>query len=213
MSSESKLLNATLNGDIEVVKELMINGVNPNCKDDSGRGPLLSFYPEIIELLIEHGANPNEQFNENGHSVLSGLCYANSIFKSRNTYQLQCVKLLVDNGANIELGYATSNETPLHHATAPMGDENIEVINFLLQNKANPNAKTIPHIDSHNFYQGAKTKGETPLHRAAAFCSIETINLLLDFGANKDTLDVNGEKPLSWACWYRRPKQLIDKLR
>ena len=213
MTSESKLLSATLNGDLELVRQLIENGVNPNCKDVSGRGPLLSFYPEIIELLIKQGAQPNEQFNENGHSVLSGLCYANSIFKSKNTNQLQCVKLLVDNGSNIELGYAPSNETPLHHATAPMGTENIEVINYLLENNANPNSKTISNIDSHNFYKGAKTKGETPLHRAAAFCSIQTIDLLLSFGASKDNLDINGDNPLSWACWYRRPKPLIDKLR
>ena len=213
MTSESILLNATLNGDLDTVKQSIRDGVNLNCKDDFGRGPLLSFYPEIIQLLIEHGANPNNQFNENGHTVLSGLCYANTVFKSKNTNQLDCVKILVENGANIEVGYVPSNETPLHHATAPMGIENIGVIKYLLENKANPNSKTIPNIGSHNFYEGAQTKGESPLHRAAAFCTIETIDLLLSFGANRETLDINGEKPLSWACWHRRPKQLIDKLR
>ena len=67
-------------------------------------------------------------------------------------------------------------------------------------------------MGSHNFYYAAKTKGETPLHRAAAFCNIETIELLLDYGAKKEIKDSNGETPLSWACWYRRPKNLIDKL-
>ena len=213
MNSESSLLKATLDGDIELVHQLLKNGVNPNCKDGSGRGPLLSFYPEIIKLLIDFGALPNEQFNENGHSVLSGLCYANSIFESKGTNQLDSIKILIDNGANVDLGYIPSNETPLHHATAPMGKENLDIIKCLLEHKANPNAKTIPHINSHNFYHGVKTKGETPLHRAAAFCSAETIELLLSFGAEKDTLDFNGETPLSWACWHRRPKRLIDKLR
>lgn len=213
MNSESTLLKATLEGDKELVHQLLKNGVNPNCKDDSGRGPLLSFYPEIIKLLTDYGANPNEQFNENGHSVLSGLCYANSIFESKRTNQLECIKILIDNGANVDIGYIPSNETPLHHATAPMGKENLEIIKCLLENKANPNAKTIPNIKSHNFYHGAKTKGETPLHRAAAFGSSETIELLVDFGAKKDSLDTNGDTPLAWACWYRRTKGLIDKLR
>lgn len=213
MSEELQLLKASLAGDEELVLQLLKKGVNPNCKAASGRGPLLSFFPEILKHLIKYGAKPNEQVNENGHSVLSGLCYANSIFDTKGTNQKECIQLLLENGANANLGYNLSNETPLHHATAPMGNENIEVIELLLENEADPNSKTIPKVDSHNFYSGAKTKGETPLHRAAAFCNTETIELLLKFGANKEIVDVNGETPLSWACWYRRPKDLIDLLR
>ena len=100
MNSESRLLKASLDGDKELVHQLLESGVNPNCKDDSGRGPLLSFYPDIINLLINYGAQANEQLNENGHSVLAGLCYANSIFDSKGTNQLECIKLLLENGAN-----------------------------------------------------------------------------------------------------------------
>ena len=212
MNQESQLLEASIKGDKELVLQLLEKGVSPNCKDNSGRGPLLSFFPEIIKLLIKYGANPNQQLNENGHSVLSGLCYANSIFNTKGTNQKECIKLLIENGANLEIGYNPSNETPLHHATAPMGNDNPEIIELLLINGANPNSKTIPNIGSHNFYNRAKTKGETPLHRAAAFCSNETIEILINFGANKEVVDSNGETPLSWACWYRRPKSLIDKL-
>jgi len=213
MDAESHLLTATIQGDISSVIQLLKTGVNPNCKDSSGRGPLLSFYPDIIKTLIEYGALPNEQNNENGHSVLAGLCYANSIFQSKQTDQKACIRLLLNNGANVELGYPLSKETPLHHATAPMGNENINVIELLLENQANPNAKTIANIESHNFYSGAKTKGETPLHRAAAFCGSDVIELLLKFGADKSIEDKNGDTPLSWACWHRRPKDIIDRLR
>jgi len=213
MEDESRLLKAATEGDKTLVFKLLKEGVNPNCEDDYGRGPLLCFYPDIINLLLEYGADPNQQINENGHSVLSGLCYANSIFSAKGTSQKECVQLLLENGCKIDVGYIPSNETPLHHATAPMGEENLEVIKLLLQHKANPNSKTIPNIASHNFYQGAKTKGETALHRAAAFCSSDTIELLLKFGADKKALDSNGDTPLSWACWYRRPKELIDKLK
>ena len=212
MEHETQLLNATLVGDKDLVLELLDLGVNPNCKDKSGRGPLLSFYPEIIKALLDNGAIADEQYNENGHTVLAGLCYANSIFISKETNQAECIRLLIQNGAKIERGYVPSHETPLHHATAPMGKDNPSVIKLLLNNKANPNAKTIPSVPSHNFYSGARTKGETPLHRAAAFCTPETIDVLLQFGADKNLLDVNGDAPLSWACWYRRPKEVIEKL-
>lgn len=212
-NNESKLLTATLEGDVALTRQLLHQGINPNCKDPSGRGPLLCFFPEIISLLLDHGALPNEQFNENGHTVLAGLCYANSIFESRGTDQAAVIKLLLEHGADVERGYSSSRETPLHHATAPMGKDNISVIKILLENKANPNAITIPSIPSHNFYQGAKTKGESPLHRAAAFCSEATIDLLLDYGGDTSQVDANGETPLSWACWHQRPKSLIEKLR
>jgi len=210
---DSKLLNAALKGDNDHVEQLLENGAGPNCKNENGHGPLLCFYPEVIQLLIKYGAKPNEQFNENGHSVLAGLCYANAIFKSKGTDQLECIKILLDNGADVNLGYLPTNETPLHHATAPMGNENYEVMKLLLENNAMPNSKTIPNINTHNFYPGAKTKGETALHRAAAFCSRNSIELLLENGATKESVDVNGDTPLSWACWYRRPKELIDLLR
>jgi len=213
MVKEEALLKASLEGEIDRVNALLSEGVNPNCKDGSGRGPLLSFYPEVINSLLEYGAKPNLQYNENGHSVLSGLCYANSIFRELATNQMECIRLLLNAGADIEKGYELSKETPLHHATASMGKENVEVLNLLLENNANPNAKTKYGVISDNFYLGARTRGETPLHRAAAFCDIDTVSLLQEFGADNMVLDDNGEPPLSWACWYRRPKTLIEMLR
>jgi len=41
--------------------------------------------------------------------------------------------------------------------------------------------------------------GETALHRAAAYQSQETIELLLNTGADKTLLDDRGESALSWA--------------
>ena len=187
--------------------------IRDSCQDASGRGPLLSFDPDVIQLLLEHDARPADQSNENGHSVLAGLCYANKIFRTKETDQLKCIRLLVEHGADIHLGYRPTNESPLHHATAAMGEDNIEVIRYLLENGANPNGRTVAGVHSHNFYHGAKTKGESPLHRAAAFCSEATIELLMAYGADKNLLDAHGDTPLSWACWYRRPKSLIDKLR
>ena len=167
---DSLLLKASLEGDLVNVRQALKAGANPNCQDASGRGPLLSFDPDVIQLLLEYDARPADQSNENGHSVLAGLCYANEIFRTKGTDQLKCIRLLVEHGADIHLGYRPTNESPLHHATAAMGEDNIEVIHYLLE-------------------------------------------LLMAYGADKNLLDAHGDTPLSWACWYRRPKSLIDKLR
>jgi ankyrin repeat protein len=47
------------------------------------------------------------------------------------------------------------------------------------------------------------------LHRAAAYASEETIQFLLDAGADKTIRDANGDSSQSWASWHWRPKSLI----
>jgi uncharacterized protein len=56
------------------------------------------------------------------------------------------------------------------------------------------------------------TRGETPLHRAAAFGSTVSIRILLDAGAVIDAKDANGETPLGWASWHRRPIAILGLL-
>lgn len=60
--------------------------------------------------------------------------------------------------------------------------------------------------------KGHAAEAETPLHRAAAFGSEETIQLLLDAGANVDAKDMNGDSPLTWASWHLRPDSILRKL-
>jgi ankyrin repeat protein len=50
------------------------------------------------------------------------------------------------------------------------------------------------------------------LHRAAAFGTAETIQMLLDAGADVEAKDVNGDSPLSWASWYLRPDSILRLL-
>ena len=58
----------------------------------------------------------------------------------------------------------------------------------------------------------SRTRGETPLHRAAAFGNEETITLLIGAGARLDTQDMNGDTPLSWASWHKRPTAILRLL-
>ena len=58
----------------------------------------------------------------------------------------------------------------------------------------------------------AFTKEETPLHRAAAFGNEETIQLLLEAGADKSLKDLSGDSPLSWASWHNRPGNILSLL-
>ena len=202
MSNSVELMNAVAAGDLDKVQLLVESGADVNATDDHGSGTLLNFDPGITAYLLSKGANPNIQANENGASVLAGLCFVS---------QLECVRLLLAHGADVNRGRTESMESPLHHALA--GGADIEVIQALLDRGADVNAKTIPGVYSYNFYGDTRTRGETPLHRAAAFGSIQIVQLLLQAGADRTIQDVHGETPYVWAGWHRREKELVEVLR
>lgn len=203
MTLESReLMEAVSVGDLDWVRSLVESGADVNAADEHRSGTLLNFHPGITAYLLSKGANPNTQTNENGASVLAGLCFVN---------QLECARLLLAHGADVNRGRDESMETPLHHALA--GGADIEVIRLLVDSGADVNAKTLPGVCSYNFYGSTPTRGETPLHRAAAFASIEIVQLLLQAGADRAVRDVRGELPHVWAGWFRREKKVVELLR
>lgn len=201
-SLSEDLLRSVWEGNLEAVRSLVESGADVNATDEHGSGTLLNFDPGITAYLLSKGADPNTQVNENGVSVLAGLCYVN---------QSECVRLLLAHGGDPNRGRGESMETPLHHALA--GGADLEVIRLLIDYGADVNAKTLPGVDSFNFYGSTPTRGETPIHRAAAFASLEIVQLLLQAGANRAVLDINGETPHVWAGWYRREQDLVELLR
>jgi ankyrin repeat protein len=198
------LKRASSEGDIHTVRSLVEAGADVNATDEHGSGTLLTFHPEVITYLLSKGADPNIQTNENGSSVLAGLAFVNEV---------ECVRILLQHGADANRGRTESLETPLHHALAGAGGpKSTELIQLLIDQGADVNARTEPGILSCNFWRDARTRGETPLHRAAAYASVEIVEKLLQAGADRTIRDVNGDSPLSWASWHRRPREMIDLL-
>ena len=200
-NNSTELKWAAFQGDLDKVRSLIESGADPDSKGECGSGTLLTFHPPVISFLLENGANPDSQTNENGASVLAGLCYVN---------QVECAKLLLEHGANPNLGRTSTLETPLHHVLA--NDASEELIFLLINHGADVNAKTNPGLYSYNYYGDTPTRGETPLHRAAAYATLETIQLLLDAGSDRCTTDTNGNTPYHWAGWHRRPKEIVQLL-
>jgi ankyrin repeat protein len=196
------LKRAAFGGDLDKVRSLVESGTDVNATDEYGSGTLLSFHPSITAYLLSKGADPNIQRNENGASVLAGLCYVNKV---------ECAKLLLEHGADPNRGRDESREAPLHHALA--GGADMELIKLLIDHGANVNVKTKPAVFSYNFFGDTPTRGETPLHRAAAYASTEIVEILLTAGADRSIQDVDGYSPHSWAGWHRRSKELVELLR
>jgi ankyrin repeat protein len=120
---------------------------------------------------------------------------------------------LIERGADVNLPLRDTGETPLHAACSKANRwKYTPVVRLLLARGAKPNVATIPGRETGGFMRDCRTKGETPLHRAAAFGNEEDIQYLLDAGAKRDVLDVNGDSPLSWASWYLRPGAVLAQL-
>ena len=122
-------------------------------------------------------------------------------------------QFLIEQGADVNKPLPDTGESPLHSALCKADRLAHDlVLKVLLGNGANPNCVTKPAIETDSFMRDCRTKAETPLHRAAAFGTEETIQMLLDAGANIEAKDMNGDSPLSWASWYLRPRPILRML-
>lgn len=203
-----ELVRASRQGDLATVRNLVESGADVNSVGDHGMGPLLTFTPAVVEYLLANGADPNRQTNEGGDPVLLGVAYFNNV---------ECVRLLLGAGADVNAVVKDTGETALHSALIGLGQnvsaaDRDEVVKLLIQQGADPNRRTIPGKPSLAFWRDVRTRGETPLHRAAAYASEQTVEFLLKSGADKTIRDANGDSPQSWASWHWRPKSLIDLL-
>ena len=125
----------------------------------------------------------------------------------------QLLQFLLEHGADVNFTLPKTGESALHSGLCKANNPSCNyIVKLLLEYGANPNAQTTPHRESGGFMRDVYTKGETPLHRAAAFGNLQTIQLLLDAGADKAMKDVNGESPIGWASWHLRPGKILALL-
>jgi ankyrin repeat protein len=123
------------------------------------------------------------------------------------------VQFLIEMGANPNLADDETGETALHAAVSGGGGAaQYHTVKALLLAGADPAAKARDGRETGCFMRDVRTRGETPLHRAAAYADGETIDLLLDAGAPRDAADAQGDSPLSWGSWARRPDVILRRL-
>ena len=111
--ADSALLKDAKTGNIEVVKQHLVNGADVNAKDWGGYTPLhmavQNLNIEIAKLLIANGSNVNAitKFGKN-----TPLFYA----VQKRSHEM--VKILLDAGAKPNTSFNHNGKLPLHFAIA-----------------------------------------------------------------------------------------------
>lgn len=201
---DSGLLDRIADGRTDLVHEHLTAGGAATDADANGV-PLIrwcAYYGDAsaVRVLVDRGASlstlgENLGLNEAAFHGHWRLC-----------------ELLIDSGADPNRGLADTGETPLHLAVSSSRLSATPVVRVLVLRGAEPNAATVPGVETGAFMRDVRTKGETPLHRAAAFAGEEAIGLLLAAGARREARDAHGDTPLSWASWHLRPDAILRLL-
>ena len=199
------IIQKLADGRTDLVFDLVPEKIAATSEDPNGTSLIkwCAYYGDVsaIKHLLSHGASleglgPN--FDLNG-AVFHG--------------HWQLCQFLLELGADPNMALSRTGETPLHNALCKSNRPAANlIIKLLLACGALPKVHTKERAETGAFMRDAYTKGETPLHRAAAFGNEETVQLLLDAGADKQAKDINGDTPLSWASWHQRPGKILQML-
>ncbi len=136
----------------------------------------------IVELLLEHNADPNLQ-NKNGYTAL------HMAYWKGNT---EIVELLLEHNVDPNLQNKYRN-TALHRASLHCKKK---IVELLLEHCADPNLQDI--------------NGYTALYWASQHSKKDIVKLLLEHGADPNLQDINGYTSLYWASKF--DKKGIKKL-
>ncbi len=175
--TETSLVRAAMNGQVDIVRILLEHGATVNFKDGRRTTPLHAAAEggsaEVTQMLLDHGADITAS-NYQGTALHRAAMYG----------RLEVVKLFIERGANVNEEADGGGWTPLH-AVASWSDS-AEVAEYLIAHGADVN---------HRLLRG----GETPLNSTTMQGGVNVARVLLAHGANVNNKDNRGETPLTQA--------------
>lgn len=164
----SGLRDATIDGDADVVRTLIEDGVNVNAKDAGGESILASAIiyqddPEIVQILVDAGADVNAKDNYGNPVLFWAISFSDWGAGSKAILQI-----LVDAGADVNAKDGGYGNPILFSA---IEDANLEIVGILVNAGADVNAKDVG--------------GESLLSWAKRWENPEIIQILVDAGATE----------------------------
>jgi len=176
---EKKLFQAVKDGNLEVVRSVVNEGVDINIKNEYGLMPIhvAAEYnrPEVLKFLVSKGADVNAATNADLKKIVEGLDQGKVILK----FVLQMEGFSLKDGLFLGLNHLT----PIHFAAL---NGNLELVKYLVGQGADVNARGID--------------GMTVLLYASKSGNLELVKYLVDdLGMNIKEKDKLGFTPLHYS--------------
>ncbi|XP_077336355.1 ankyrin repeat and SOCS box protein 11 isoform X2 [Lithobates pipiens] len=211
-ADRSPLHDAAFHGRLLTVKTLIAQGFNVNILTTDRVSPVheacLGGHVSCAKVLLENGARVNV-VTVDGITPLYNACMSGSV---------ACVSMLLDYGANPEL--ETQLASPLHEAVIRGHRECAEMlisygadIDKELQNSGTPLYLACAYQKAdcaRKLLELDVNRGkllDTPLHAAARKSSEEIVKLLIDYGANVKSKNMEGKYPIELAA----PRSAVER--
>lgn len=162
----------------------------PSCSSEKERKQR---WMEVLCLLLENGANPNDKFEDyNWKGRGSSETAFDMVLERGALDDVGLLKLFLDAGADPTVATTSriasmrsdghTSHTPLH--TVVKGGIAVDCAIELIKAGADVNARKLCQIDNERGYN--EDSSETPLHIAVEAGSVEMCSLLLSNGANTE---------------------------
>ncbi len=191
------LFFAIKKGNLDKVKSLLKEGVNPNARDDEGTTPLCSAIltfnrqakKQIVEALLQNKADPNLGTQTKHRGDMSFPSGMTALMLASLIVDYDSAELLLKSGAKVDAVNADGSTAIMYTSFYPSND---------------PKAKTSVDLASLYINNGADVNhkdksGITPLMSAINGYSVEMVQFLLDKGADITIKNKRGQTPLLFA--------------
>jgi uncharacterized protein len=161
-----QLIEAIGEGDIAVVRALLIKGADPNFIDERSQNPALhrAIYEDaaIVRLLLNKGANPNSS-DRFGDSILN-----DAVFEARVSHKIDIVSVLLDSGANPNFvpNHGRGDTALMIAADSGRGDATtcLKLVRSLLAHKGNPRLKNNNGDSAIDYASKWYSQQDDPIH-------------------------------------------------
>jgi uncharacterized protein len=153
--------------------------------------------PKVVEMLVERGANPNQQMffraPRGAGSVAAGGRGTTPFHRACASGDIDLIKYLLAHGADIKLHQADDQSPMMMALSSRRGEDNtVQVLKVLREAGADVTANS-------KYHHLARLRGGTALHMAVRFGQKKVISELVSYGIDVNAKDPDGLTALDYA--------------